>query len=123
MNVTEFREDLCNMSLNDALLKHETNLRSAVQLLQNKPSRQYKKSKVTPSPEQYILIRGGICTIRKSVKGRTRIFGSYNSLEDAVRMREALEEDGWHQRHVDRLCDELCIERRTGHINEKVRYH
>ena len=124
IDILGFRNDLWNgMSINDALIKHETNLHDVVRALQNKPHKPGSKSKVTSSPEHYILIRGDTYAVRKSIKGKNRMFGTYNSMEDAIRMREALKLDGWHQRHVDRLCEELGIQRRKGFINEKVRYH
>ena len=81
-----------------------------------------KKTKST-TPTKYIEVRNGRACVRKTINGKTRIFGTYNRLEDAIIMRDALEQDGWHQTHVDRLCQELGIERRKGQINEKVRYH
>ena len=79
-------------------------------------------NRVTPSSEPFIYIRGGTYAVRKSIKGKTKIFGTYDSMEDAVKVREALKVDGWHQTHVDRICEELGVARRKGHQNEKVRY-
>ena len=77
----------------------------------------------TGRQKSYILQKGERYAIRKTIKGKIRMFGTYNSYDDAIRMVEALQEDGWHQTHVDQLCDELGIQRRKGFINEKVRYH
>ena len=69
--------------------------------------------------DKYIDTRNGTYAIRKS----GNMYGTYNSLEDATLVRDALEEDGWHQTHVDSICEELGVKRRKGYINEKVRYH
>ena len=125
IDILGFRNDLWSgMSLCDALTKHETNLHDVFQALQNKPQKpKGSKSKVISSSEPYIFIRNNTFSVRKSTKGKTKMFGTYNSMEDAIRMRDALKRDGWHQTHVDRICEELGIQRRKGFINEKVRYH
>lgn len=141
MKCLELREDLRNgMSIHDGLIKHGLSLETAVQMLQyrqpeehyientipprkiRKPSRK-KKVNYVKCGERYIMQRNDTFCVRRTIKGKTRMFGTYNSLEDALRMRDALELDGWHQTHVDRICKELGIVRRNGHPNCKVRYH
>ena len=85
--------------------------------------RKPQTNKPTTTPTRYISIIHGHHCIRKKINGKTRIFGTYNTLEDAIIIRDALEEDGWHQTHVDQLCEELGVKRRKGYHNEKVRYH
>jgi len=127
MRALRFREDLWNgMTIEAALRKHNLTLLTAFNILQYDQPYGVKPGNPKPKvkcPERNILERNNGFTLRKSIKGKTKIFGVYDSLEDAVRMREALKEDGWHQRHVDRLCQELGITRRTGHDNCHVRYH
>lgn len=77
----------------------------------------------TTTPTKYIEVRNNRACVRKNINGKTKIFGTYDRLEDAIQMRDALEKDGWHQTHVDQICEKLGIERRKGQINEKVRYH
>lgn len=141
MKCLEFREDLKRgMSIEDALVKHGLSFQTAFNVLQYKQPDQpgtvikprFRKPKNHPkkkhsqnyvkSNEMYIMQRNNTFCIRKQIKGTTRMFGTYNSLEDALKMREALEQDGWHQRHVDKICKELGILRRKGHPNSKVRY-
>ena len=74
------------------------------------------------NPSRYIFQRGEVFSVRKSVKCRTKIFGSYNSLEDACRVRDELERIGWKQRQVDNVCERLGVERRKGYKNSSVRY-
>lgn len=131
IDIIGFQQDLLDgMTINDACLKHEISFKEAVMLAHGQPSRKTKKVRhkknhrgVTVSPAQYIYIRNNTYAVRKSVNGKMKMFGTYNSMEDAIRMRDALKADGWHQTHVDRICEKLGIERRNGHFNCKVRYH
>jgi hypothetical protein len=82
-----------------------------------------RETRTQHTPVQYILERDNIYSVRKTVKGKTRIFGTYHTLEDAIQVRDALILDGWHQTHVDSICKRLGVNRRKGYINEKVRYH
>ena len=135
MKCLELREDLKNgMSIEEGLIKHGLSFEDAVYLLQFKQDtdkhpktvmvhKKKKRFNYVKSHEEYIMQRGDTYCVRKTIKKKTRMFGTYNSLEDAVRMRDALKLDGWHQTHVDRLCEELGIVRRKGHPASKVRYH
>ena len=69
--------------------------------------REYKTKTDIP----YIQQRKGKCYIRKTHRGKTRYYGCYDSLEDAITIRDALKRDGWHQTHVDRICEEHGITR------------
>jgi hypothetical protein len=146
LRALQFRDDLwTGMPLEDALQKNGLSLLAAFNILQYKqpygtspgasPKRQSKKKRrkrkhgqikrsihYIKCDEEFIMQRNNTFCVRKYIKGRTRMFGTYDSLEDAIRMREALKEDGWHQTHVDRIAKELGILRRTGHPNSSVRY-
>ena len=133
----DLREDLrAGMSIEDALEKNNCELSYAFRKLQYQQGalkRTTKKKNPTYSigVEQYIQERRGHYYLRKSKKDRRRktkgkyrsmTFGTYSSLEDAIKVREALKEDGWHQKHVDEICERLGIERVKGHPNSKERY-
>lgn len=132
MDITQFQNDLqSGMTLENALTKHNISLAEAFTRLH------YKVNQKTPNKRkrnikrynasQYIQARDGKYYLRKTVqttKGRTTLlFGTYNTLEDAIRMREALKEDGWHQRHVDSICQRLHIERCKPKRKPTARYH
>ena len=129
--MAEFQSDLKNgMTLTDALTKHGLTLEKAFNILHYIPKKKqiipnkkkHKRKPKTYTPTHYIQCRNGRYYLRKHAHGKGRAFGTYSTLEDAIRMREALKLDGWHQTHVDRLCDELGIIRcRTR--GKKVRYH
>ena len=126
-----FQHDINNgLTLTEALTKHGLNFKETFEYFRKK---QWKEQKTKPkrkpeSASQYIQKRNGHYYLRKNVyiprhkKSVTRMFGTYKTLEDAERMREALKKDGWHVTHVDRICRELGIERCTYH-NTRARYH
>ena len=123
MNITLFKEDLHNgLTLDEALQKHKVSLDQAFKILRRKDIRKVQKNANRSCPETYILKRNDVYTIRKSIKGKTKIFGAYNSLEDALLVRDTLIKEGWKQRSVDDICKRLGVERRGGHVNCKVRY-
>lgn len=124
------RTDLQNgIGLEEALIKNQTNLKEAFEKLKHKKQPRPKKKKLQ---EPYIQYRQGKYYVRKAKKAQRNkekrwvnvMFGTYHTLEDAKRMREALKEDGWHQTHVDEICERLGITRAENpHYTHKVRYH
>ena len=69
--------------------------------------------------QRYIGGRSGHYYLRKQVRGKTRMFGTYKTIEDAVRMREHCEKHGWKERSIDQYCKELGIERCIHHNKRK----
>ena len=106
------------MTISDACRKHEISFKYACD---NMPKIQ--KSKIRPKKtsntfaSQYIQHRNGKYHLRKYIpdckrdKSSTVMFGTYYSLEDAIRMREHCKKHGWKKRSVDRYCEELGIKR------------
>lgn len=134
-NLKLFQVDLNNgMSIEEALKKYNLTFKDAFQQLhfnkhlQHEKKQRYKRK--NPIKHQYIQERKGKYYLRKSKKcirnGEKRhvmlTFGTYKTLEDAQRMREALKKDGWHQRHVQRICDELGIKRSNDPRGSRTRY-
>ena len=124
--LTSFQQDLKNgMTIHDALCKHGLTFKQAV-LSVSKPRKKQKKNykqRTHSSNEKYIIGRDGHYYLRKNVNGSTLMFGTYKTLEDAIRMRNHCIEHGWKQKSIDRYCEVLGIERcKKGH-NSKVRYH
>ena len=115
----EFQKDLQNgLSIDEACSKHDVSFGEAVlgfNHLQkrNKSKKKGKKVKCS-TPSKYIFQRDDRFTIRKTIKSKTMIFGTYNSLEDAIRVRDELINIGWKQRSVDSICEQLGICRRQG---------
>ena len=128
MNLITVRNDLQKgLTIEETCLKYNISFQEMFTMFHGYERNQVslptpKCTRVTRSPEHYIYIRDNTYAVRKQIKGKTKIFGTYNSIEDAIKVREALKIDGWHQTHVDQICDKLGVLRRKGHPNQKVRY-
>ena len=115
--LVEFQKDLQNgLTIDEACSKHDVNFGEAVlglNPLQKKKKRNGRKM-VCSTPAKYIFQRDDTFTVRKNVKRKTMVFGTYSSLEDAVKVRDELIRIGWKQRSVDSICERLGICRRQG---------
>lgn len=114
----EFQKDLQNgLSIDEACSKHDVGFGEVVlsfnPLQKKKKSKKSKKVKCS-TPSKYIFQRDDRFTIRKTIKSKTMIFGTYHSLEDAIRVRDELISIGWKQRSVDKICEQFGICRRQG---------
>lgn len=58
-----------------------------------------------------ILERFGKFHIRKTINKKHYSFGTYNTLEDAERVRDYCEKQGWKQRYIDIYCQRLGVVR------------
>lgn len=100
---SEITEDLRKgMSLEDCLIKHNTNLQILFET--NLETHQTNSHK-------YIENRGKRFSIKKKINKRTCYFGSYSSLEDAQKVRDELIRTGWQQNKVNRICEYLEVKR------------
>ena len=98
----EITRDLqSGMSLEETLIKHNTNLKI---LFQKEKEGFYEVMK-------YIEKRGNHYYIKKKIMNRTYYFGTYATLEDAQRVRDQLMLCDWKQNQVDRICRGLGVER------------
>ena len=104
-------------SLEDCLIKYNTNLK---ELFSGGCNKGIKSKRKFDKKRQYIQERYGKFYLRKSVKGKTKQFGTYNSLEDAVLVRDELMKHGWIQSNVDGICETLGVSRVNS--KSKVRY-
>jgi hypothetical protein len=128
MSIKAFRKDIQQgMPLEEAFQKHKLTLNQVFTTLHTKTRYHHKKKNkppaYTPIKTPYIYNYRNKYYIVKNTRKKSRTFGSYNTLEEAIQVRDELIKDGWHQTHVDRICDELGIQRNKGHHNQKVRYH
>ena len=117
-----FQTDLKNgMSIHDALIKHNLTFKQAVETIY-KPHKPHKTSH--PTNEKYILHRDGHYYLRKHTREKLRLFGTYHTLEDAMKVRDYCIKYGWKQHSIDKYCEELgvkrCIHPKKG---KNRRYH
>ena len=109
----EFKKDLQEgASLEETLEKHDISFQDAVQLLIRQGKG--KKNKLTTwdakTGEKYIIKTiTGKFMIRKSVNGKMRYFGSYETLEDAIIVRNYLVENGWYWQRIKATRKKLGV--------------
>ena len=122
MDIKSFQHDLKNgMSIDEACQIYNITLKQAFDQLHIKkqPNKVKPQSNRRYCPTHYIQHWKGRYYLRKCIpvieKGKPRNktvqFGTYSSLEDAIKVREAMKEDGWHIKHLPRICNELNIRR------------
>ena len=105
-------EDLkAGLSLEETLINHNTNLKTLFKdnAVKKQPLTKQKSTEIT-----YIYEANNHFMIRKKIGKKIKIFGVYNSREDAEVIRDLLMIHGWKIRSVDRLCRENGIERIPG---------
>lgn len=99
----EFRND----TIENVLVKHNMTLEEAFNYCLHN-----KLEDDVDIPEEkmlYIQKHRDRYRIRKSVKGKLLTFGYYESLEDAVNVRDALIEDGWRLYRLSKICKKLNV--------------
>ena len=116
----KFQEDLQNgMSIEDACTKHQISFKEAFENMErpqiqgHRSVAQMKAQKKSKTGEQYIRkIKHRYCIYRK-VGEKTRYFGAYTTLKDAVKIRDYMGKHGWFIEKLDQYCKECNVERCT----------
>lgn len=124
----DFQEDLrAGYGLEEALFKYNLNLKDAFDRLlpaqEKKPPKRksgYTKRKCIPSMLNIYLI-GRKYYIKKTINGKTLLFGAYSTLEDAQKVRDHCIKHGWIQKNIDAYCKLLGVTR-SKHHNSVVEY-
>ena len=112
-----FQKDLQEgMTLTEALQKHNITLEDAFNTLHfsKPPEPTNEKRKTMRNVDFYIFKRKNSYTIRKHVDGKQRVFGTYEKLEDAIKVRDWLIRADWKIDDLDELCKKLKVKRRKG---------
>lgn len=108
------------LSIEEALDKYDLSFKDAVNVLTKSRSKK-KKTPKTYFAGRYIQKSGNYYYLRKTVNGTTKLFGSYNSLEDAEKVRDYCIKHGWYRTRIDAICKKLGVER-VKSKNTRVRY-
>lgn len=76
-----------------------------------------------PVNEKNITNRYGKYFLRKRINNKERVYGTYNTLEDAIKIRDYCNEHGWYVTRIDEYCEILGIERCKKTKKSKEMYH
>ena len=109
VNVTELHQDMKTMSITDACTKHCISFKEAVALL-SKYNPYPKKTKFVQIDEPHINKYGNRFIIKKSIKGKLQHFGSYKTLEDAIKVRDYMMEHGWDKSKIKEVKQIVGVE-------------
>ena len=111
-NIQKIQKDLQNgMSINDACRKYNISFK----VLCNIMPRSHPKQKKEPPKVESRTLEPKITQRKDSyyVRHGRDMYGTYSSLEDAIRMRDYCEKHGWSKNQLDNYCRILGITRRT----------
>ena len=107
MGLLEFQDDLRNgLTLDEALRKHGLTFKEAVDAIHGYTRSKTKSERTLP---MYISKVGNCFQIKRKIKGYTIYYGAYASLEDAMKMKAHLQQNGWYKRKLPQYRKELGI--------------
>ena len=111
INVNELKQDFkSHMSVEEVLIKHKITFKEAIKLCSKKePEKPKYKRRYEPTGEDYIRKYGRKYVIRRNIKGKQKWFGSYKTLEDAIKVRDCLNEEGWSTYKVQPIREKLGV--------------
>ena len=105
---TEIRTQLQNGSTIETICeKYKLTFHDLWDIFKNDAQGQGRPKRKTHKKHLYITERDGKYFIRKS----NVFYGTYHSLEDAVKVRDYFIYHRWDKRNVDKVCRELGVER------------
>ena len=106
-----FQQDLKNgMTLEDALIKHNLSFKQAVEMSPvQRTNKKRQKDNVRKNMSRYIQLQGKSYHVRKTINGKTVSFGTFATLEDAIKVRDYLIEHGWNIVKMRQACKEYEI--------------
>lgn len=90
---------------------------------QGRPRRHKNKIPYISCNEKNITCRYGKYFLRKRIRNKERVYGTYETLEDAVKIRDYCNEHGWYVTRIDEYCETLGIKRCCKTKKSKEMYH
>ena len=112
-DIAAFQRDLRKgMTISEALEAHGLTLKEAVERVNpiafNPPKNPKRRN---PNLRNVVHKRNGHYSIRKKFDGMTRTYGTYSNLDDALLIRDWLDNNGWDVLDVGLICALLGVER------------
>ena len=106
----EIRQDLKDgMTINDVCTKYQLTFKQLMRLFNGDRYKATTKESISTTGELYISRVGNRYIIRRCKKH----YGTYKTLEDAVKVRNHLIFNGWYKNRLNTICKELGVERCT----------
>ena len=99
MNKALMQDLRAGMGLEEALIKHKTNLKEALAM----------PSCDKPLDEKYIYRVNGAWLLKKQVNGKMVVFGTYDFLSEAKIVRRELAKYNWNKLKLGKILDEQNI--------------
>lgn len=118
----ELTNDLKNgLSLEEALLKHNTSLREIFKDVNNYP---VKRENRTPRTSEWKYIQYTQSHTYRIIKGKHRIcYGTYKTFEDAKKVREELIKCNWDKKQLDNILSRNNIRsQRKNKANRRIKW-
>ena len=107
IDVEKFREDMrSGTPLDEVLKKHNLDIKTAMNMLikYNNPPKKTKKRKrkniYSKTDELNIYKVNNQYIIKKSINKCVKSFGGYDTLEDAIKVRDYLNKHGWYHNRL-----------------------
>lgn len=114
--LSDFRKDLRDgLTIAEACTKHNITFKYAVDNMERPYTKNRKPNyncKGSRRVSLYIYRLGTGFTIYKSLNCKSHNFGTYRTLEDAMKVRDYFLENGWNVKEVDNVCEKLGVIRR-----------
>ena len=104
VNISKLTADMrSGRPIEEVLKEHNLDFKSAMALLRkaNDPRKKLKKNRYKSTGEKYISKYGNVFMVRRTLNGKLQYFGSYETLEDAIKIRDYLEVHGWYKHRLD----------------------
>ncbi|MBQ2654041.1 MAG: hypothetical protein IJF83_10835 [Methanobrevibacter sp.] len=121
MGIKAFQQDLKDgMKLETTLKKHGFSLKDAVEMclktyVHRKPTQKpsTRKNVYKKVDTNIVYVRSKASHVRKNQDGKYHWGGAYDTLEEAQKMRDFLNKEGWNPVKLIEGCKKFGITRRT----------
>ena len=107
MNPSEIRKELqSGVSIAEVCTKYDLTFKDLCHMFHG-----YVQKRRKLDLPMYICLRSDEkgYMIRRRVNGKVKYFGCYDTIDDAIKVRDYLIKHGWYQKRVPRIREELGV--------------